>query len=74
MPLIAIGCFPPTGFPVVFVAAFTGFAAGLGEVDAVKTIRTTVAYSLIIRGIWLAVAIAGLNALINDIAALAGGC
>jgi hypothetical protein len=43
----------------------------IAEVIDARGLRATTAATLIIRGVWLLIAIAGLNALINDIADLA---
>ena len=70
VPLIAVAFFPPTILPVVMIAAAVAFVTGIGEVGKVRELRATATAALIIRGAWLLIALAGLNALINDITEL----
>jgi hypothetical protein len=70
VPLVAIALFPPTILPIVIVAAIVGLATAIGEVGGIRDLRRSAIVTLIIRAAWLLIAIAGLNALINDIAEL----
>jgi hypothetical protein len=70
VPVIAVACFPPTIVAVLMVAVVVAFFTGIGEVVDARGLRATTAATLIIRGVWLLIAVAGLSALINDIADL----
>ena len=70
IPVIAVACFPPTILPVVMIVVVVALFTGLGEVAEIRRLRATTAATLIIRGVWLLIAIAGLSALINDIVEL----
>ena len=70
VPVIAVACFPPTIVPVLMIAVVVALVTGLGEVIEVRELRATTAVTLIIRGVWLLIAVAGLNALVHDIADL----
>lgn len=68
LPIVCVACFPPT----VLVLPFAALIIGVGELasgaEFVQRLRRTVSYSLMVRGVWLLIAILGLVALINDIA------
>jgi hypothetical protein len=70
IPVIAIACFPPTIILVLILAAVVALLTGIGEVGGVRKVRATAVATLIIRGVWLLIAVAGLVALINDIGEL----
>lgn len=70
VPVIAVACFPPTVLVVVVVAAVVALLTALGEVARVGSLRAGLTATLVIRSAWLLIAVAGLIALINDIAQL----
>ena len=70
IPVIAIACFPPTILPVLMIAVVVALFTGIGEIVKVRKLRATAALTLIIRGVWLLIAVAGLSALISDIVEL----
>jgi hypothetical protein len=67
IPVIAIACFRPPSSRVLTIAVVVALFTSIGEVVHVRKLRATAAATLIIRGVWLLIAVAGLNALINDI-------
>ncbi len=70
VPLVAIACFPPTIVIVAVITAVTAIATTIGDISRVRAIRATAGFSFVVRAAWLLIAVAGLNALINDIAEL----
>ena len=71
LPLIAIICFPITILFLVFASAIVVFTTWMRDQAGVQAVRASRPYGLVVRTGWLAVAVAGLVALVNDITALA---
>jgi len=70
LPLISVACFPLTLFPLVFAVIVVLVWALADAAGTVKLLRKIPAYNLVIRSLWVVIAIAGLVALVNDINAL----
>ncbi len=70
LPLVLIACFPATLFVVASMLLFVGLWALLRDVDVSAEVRRAPAIGWAIRTAWMVVAVIGLVALVNDIAAL----
>jgi hypothetical protein len=70
LPFIAIACFPPTILVVIVIATGTAIATAIAEIAQVRVLRATAGFTFVVRFAWLLIALAGLNALLNDIAEL----
>jgi hypothetical protein len=70
LPVIAVGCFPPTVVFLLVAAVLLGFWTVAHEVTLVRRVRRLPVYALAVRSAWLAIAVAGLIGLVNDINAL----
>ena len=71
LPVIAVACFPLSAFAVVIVAVVLACWAPFRYAASVRQVRRLPAYGLVIRGIWLLIAVAGAIGVANDINALA---
>lgn len=70
LPIVSMACFPAT-LPVVIVAiVVTAFGEVLRAAGIVRLVRSIPAHALVIRAVWLLIAVAGLIALVNDITAI----
>lgn len=71
LPIILIMLFPFSIFVVVVAGAVFGVWVLVRDLSAIRTVRTSAPYALVIRGAWLVVAILGLVAIVNDTQAIA---
>ena len=70
LPIVSMACFQAT-LPVVIVAiVVTAFGEVLRAAGIVRLVRSIPAHALVIRAVWLLIAVAGLIALVNDITAI----
>ncbi len=67
MPAISLLAFPPLIVMTPFVAAAITALHGLRRVEGLAQLRATVPYGLVMRGVWLGIAVVGLFALVGDI-------
>lgn len=70
LPLIAVGCFPPTVLFLFFAFVVVGFWEVAGVAALTRRFRRIRLYSLAVRSLWLLIAVSGLVALAKDIDAL----
>ena len=68
--LICVACFPTTLFPLTIALIVVLFWTMMTASGLVGLVRRIPGYGVLIRSLWLLVAVAGLVALINDINAL----
>jgi hypothetical protein len=66
LPIVLVACFPLSIFVVIIAGAVFGAWVLVRDLGAIRNVRTSAPYALVIRGAWLAVAIVGLVAIIND--------
>ena len=71
LPVLLVACFPLSILVVVIAAAIFGAWVLISDLDPIRNARTSTPYALAIRAVWLAVAILGLVAIVNDTQALA---
>jgi hypothetical protein len=67
LPLASLLAFPPSIVIVPFAAALATALLACREIDGVDRVRSTVTYALVVRALWLGIAVLGLVALIGDI-------
>lgn len=68
--VLAMACFPLVLPILILPITVIGVGVVAHDVDAVQRLRRAAAYSLVVRGVWLLIAVAGLVALVNDVGAL----
>lgn len=71
LPIVAVACFPLTLPLVVVVAAVLVVGVRLRHVTLVQRVRTSRGYGLVVRSLWLLIAVVGLLALVGDVDAIA---
>lgn len=71
LPLVAVGCFPVTLFPLLFAFALLLLGGAFCGITLVDRVRKTQPYSLAVRVVWLFIALLGLTALVSDVRSLA---
>lgn len=67
LPTISLLAFPPMILVLPFTAAAVTAFVALRRIDVVQRARATKAYGLVVRAVWLSVAVLGAFALIDDI-------
>jgi hypothetical protein len=67
IPIAAVMCFPPTILVVVVAVVGVAVLTTVGSNTILREIRSTRACGVIVQAAWLAIAMAGLAALISDI-------
>ena len=70
LPVICVACFPLTLLPLGVALVIVLFSLMLIELRVVDLARRIPGYGLIVRALWMVIAVAGLVALVNDIDAL----
>jgi hypothetical protein len=70
LPIVALGCFPPTLVTVAVAVVPVGLGIVLQRSALVQRLRALPVYTLAIRAAWLLIGVAGLVALLGDIDAL----
>lgn len=71
LPVVGLACFPGA-VPVFGVTAVVlAVWIGLRSTDPVQRVRSTTGYGLVVRAVWLSIAVAGLVAVIGDVRAIA---
>ena len=65
-----MACFPPIVVVLVPIVLVVVLLVAIGRTDGMDVVRSNGAYVLAVRGVWLAIAGAGLLALTADIAAI----
>lgn len=70
LPLIAVSCFPLSFLFLLIASVILGISVLASDLELVQRVRRAPFYAPTIRSLWLFIAVAGLVALINDIAAL----
>jgi hypothetical protein len=70
-PLVLVALFPPTLFVLSVSAVSLKKKLMIRSFDPVERLRTSAGYGAVVRSIWLMIAMVGLVALVNDIAAIA---
>ena len=68
--LMCVACFPATLFPLVIALIALVLWAALKASGLISLLRRIPAYGLVIRSLWLLIAVAGLIELVNDINAI----
>jgi hypothetical protein len=71
LPLILAACFPLTIIVSLVAAAIFGSWVLVTDLPAIRRIRSSAPYALVLRAGWLVVAILGLVAIVNDTQAVA---
>lgn len=71
VPLICVVAFPATLFFLAVMLILVGFWALARDTDFPAEVRSVKVAALAVRAVWLAIAVAGLAALLNDIRAIA---
>ncbi|MEO8264741.1 MAG: hypothetical protein ABI706_04430 [Ilumatobacteraceae bacterium] len=67
---VSVACFPATVLVVMVVIVLTAFGEVLRAAGVVRLVCSLPAHALVIRSLWLMIAIVGLVALVNDIIAI----
>ncbi len=70
VPVLLVACFPPMVVVLVPIVLVVVLLVAIGRTDGMDIVRSNGAYVLAVRGVWLAIAGAGLLALTADIAAI----
>lgn len=68
--IVSVACFPATLLIVMVAVVVTAFGEVLRAAGVLRIVRGLPAHELVIRSLWLLIAVAGLIALINDITAI----
>ena len=68
--IVSVACFPATLLIVMVAVVVTAFGEVLRAAGVLRIVRGLPAHALVIRSLWLLIAVAGLIALINDITAI----
>ncbi len=68
--IISVACFPATLLVVIPAVVVTAFGEVLRAAGVLRLVRRIPAHALLIRSLWLLIAVAGLVALVNDITAI----
>ena len=68
--IVSVTCFPATLLIVMVAVVVTAFGEVLRAAGVLRIVRGLPAHALVIRSLWLLIAVAGLIALINDITAI----
>ncbi len=71
LPVLSIALFPLTMMIIPFAAVIATALIVLRQSDIVQRLRTSTPYGLVVRGLWLGIAVLGLIALIEDITEIA---
>jgi hypothetical protein len=66
LPLVLIACFPLTAVVLIFAAPIVGAWVVVSDLGVVQRVRRSVPHALVIRAVWLSVAVVGLVAVVND--------
>ncbi|MEY2522181.1 MAG: hypothetical protein QOJ66_746 [Ilumatobacteraceae bacterium] len=66
LPILLVACFPLTILVAIIAGAVFGAWVLVRDLGAIRKVRTSAPYALVIRGAWLVVAIVGLVAIVND--------
>jgi hypothetical protein len=70
-PIVLVACFPPTLLFVAISLVVLACWVPLRHVPTVEDARASMPYGLVVRAVWLSIAVLGLVALLNDIADIA---
>ena len=70
LPIVSMACFPASLLVVIVAIVVTAFGEVLRAAGIVRLVRSIPAHALVIRAVWLLIAVAGLIALVNDITAI----
>ena len=68
--IVSVACFPATLLIVMVAVVVTAFGEVLRAAGVLRIVRGLPAHALVIRSLWLLIAVVGLIALINDITAI----
>ena len=70
LPIASMACFPATLLVVIVATVVTAFGEVLRAAGVVGLVCRVPGHALVIRAVWLLIAVAGLIALVNDITAI----
>lgn len=70
LPIASMACVPASLLVVIVAIVVTAFGEVLRAAGIVRLVRSIPAHALVIRAVWLLIAVAGLIALVNDITAI----
>jgi hypothetical protein len=70
LPVVLVALFPPTLFVLAVSTVVLAVWLMIRTIGPVERLRASTAYGLVVRSVWLGIAILGLVALINDITAI----
>ncbi|HZX56570.1 MAG TPA: hypothetical protein VFE86_17915 [Ilumatobacteraceae bacterium] len=73
LPLVLVACFPLTVVVLVFAAPIVAVWLIVSDLQPVQRLRRSAPHALVVRAVWLGVAILGLVAVINDTRAVVAG-
>jgi hypothetical protein len=70
LPIALVGVFPLTLVPLAFATVVLAVWLMIRLLNAVEQLRASTGYGIVIRTVWLGVAVWGLVALVNDVTAI----
>ena len=71
LPVVLVALFPPTLFVLAVSTVVLAVWLMIRTIRPVEILRASTGYGLVVRSIWLIIAMLGLVALVNDITAIA---
>ena len=67
VPLVLVLLFPMSVVFGAVVAAVVAISVGARRLDQLQRVRTSTVYGLVVRGVWLSIAVLGLIAVVHDV-------
>lgn len=67
LPFAALVPFPFAAIPALLAMGVIALLVAIGEAESITRLRASTSYALVVRGIWLGIAVLGLLALLEDV-------